>query len=159
MRVCVCVQELDEAELLYTAARPQPRSPRAADLSQLPYLNAVFHEAMRVLPPAPFGTIRSLPETATIGGHTLRKGTSIVVSPYSVHHNKANWGDDAGAWRPARWLEGRSLNAVKRDATGALRWLPFSVGTQNCIGQHLASVRLPCKTDLQQKDLIRNKPL
>ena len=121
MRVCVCVQELDEAELLYTAARPQPRSPRAADLSQLPYLNAVFHEAMRVLPPAPFGTIRSLPETATIGGHTLRKGTSIVVSPYSVHHNKANWGDDAGAWRPARWLEAVAQRGqARRDGRAAL---------------------------------------
>ena len=51
------------------------------------------------------------------------------------------WGKDAGAWRPERWLEGRSVAAAKRDAAGAPRWLPFSDGRQNCIGQHIATVR------------------
>lgn len=50
------------------------------------------------------------------------------------------WGADAREWRPARWLEGRSINAVKKDTSGALRWLPFSDGVQSCIGQRLATL-------------------
>ena len=73
-------------------------------------------------------------------GVPLPKGTMLSLSVFSLHWNPAVWGEDARHWRPERWLEGRSINAVKRDAAGHLRWTPFLHGVQNCIGQHLALV-------------------
>ena len=70
-----------------------------------------------------------------------RAGACIDIAPWGLHHSKAAWGEDAKQWRPARWQEGRSVNAVKRTPSGAMRWLPFSDGRQNCIGQQLATVR------------------
>ena len=115
--------------------------PTARDLTKLPVLDAVFHESMRYFCPVPFGTSRTIPKAATLGGKVLPEGTSIMVSPWALHTSTHVWGDDAKRWRPARWLEGRSVNAVKRDTTGAMRWLPFSEGRQNCIGQQIATVR------------------
>ena len=94
------------------------------------------------MPPAPSGTLRSLDRDADLSGYMLPKGTPILISPWAIHRSRAVWGDDAKLWRPARWLEARSVNAAKRGADGASRWLPFSDGRQNCIGQHLATVRL-----------------
>ena len=71
----------------------------------------------------------------------IAAGTCIDISPRALHHSKAAWGEDAKQWRPTRWLEGRSANAVKRMPSGALRWIPFSDGRQNCICQRLAIVR------------------
>jgi cytochrome P450 family 13 len=76
-----------------------------------------------------------------VGKYTLPAGLDVILPPWGLHHNPRVWGPDATSWRPARWLEGRSVNAVKRDADGNLRYLPFLTGGQNCIGQHLAMVR------------------
>ena len=51
------------------------------------------------------------------------------------------WGPDAGVWRPERWLEGKGVAAMKKDANGHLRFIPFVTGAQNCLGQHVAMVR------------------
>jgi PHYB activation tagged suppressor 1 len=78
-----------------------------------------------------------------VGKFLLPAGTDVMAPSWGVHHNARVWGPDAGEWRPARWLEGRSVNATKKDADGNLRFLPFLDGRQNCIGQHLAVVRVP----------------
>jgi cytochrome P450 len=135
------LQELDTARLVSTPQNPSPPGPTAAQLRDLPFLDAILHESLRVFPPAPSGTIRDLDKDLEIAGTRLPKGTSVMMSPWAIHHSTAVWGADSKEWRPTRWLEGRSVNVVKRDERGALRWLPFSDGSQNCIGQHLAMVR------------------
>jgi cytochrome P450 len=134
------MQELTDAELLATPENPKPRSMNGKDLLNLTFLDAIFHESLRVFPPAPSGSLRTLEADVELEGLRLPQGTNIIVSPWAIHRNTVNWGKDAKKWRPGRWLEARSVNQVKRDAQGALRWLPFSDGQQNCIGQHIATV-------------------
>jgi cytochrome P450 len=140
------VQELNKAGLLATPEAPRPPQPTVEQLREMSFLDAVVHESLRVFPPAPNGTIRDLNKDLEIAGIRVPKGTSAMISVWAVHHCTAVWGADAKEWRPERWLEGRSVNAVKRDANGALRWLPFSDGAQNCMGQHLATARIRCES-------------
>ena len=35
---------------------------------------------------------------------TVPKGTPIAVGIFSSNRNKALWGEDAGEWKPERWL-------------------------------------------------------
>ena len=134
------MQGLDEAGLLASPERPEAREPASEDLSKLRVLNAIFHESLRFFPPAAGASARQLDRELTIGGYKLPAGTAIVVPVWGLHRSRKYWGDDAKQWRPARWLEGRSVNAAKKGPAGGLRWLPFSDGPQNCIGQNIATV-------------------
>jgi cytochrome P450 len=138
--IAVFVQELADAELLTTSENPTPRSLTGKDLVNLTFLDAIFHESLRVLPPAPSGSLRTLQVDTELAGFVVPKGTSVIVSPWAIHRNTLIWGEDAKRWRPDRWLEGHSINQTKRDSLGSLRWLPFMDGRQNCIGQHIATV-------------------
>lgn len=77
-----------------------------------------------------------------ICGYRVPKGTTVLYAPWALHHNRRVWGEDASQWRPDRWLEGNSVAAAKKAAGGLPRFMPFSAGAQNCIGQALAMVRI-----------------
>ena len=45
------------------------------------------------------------PEGATVCGENFTGGTVIGMSPWVVHRDKDVFGEDAGVWRPERWLD------------------------------------------------------
>lgn len=147
------MQELDGAGMLASESNPQPVLPSADSVKKLHFLDAVIHESLRCFPPAVFGGSRLLDRDVDLDGFIVPKGTTINMNIWSLHYSAAAWGADAGLWRPDRWLEGRSCNAVKRDANGHLRWVPFTQGAQNCIGQHLATVRFTSLLALRMQAL------
>ena len=118
--------------------------PRAADLARLPYLDAVIQEALRLRPPA-WSINRVALEPITLEGYHFPAGTSLIVSPWILHHEPAIWGD-AGAFRPERWLDG-SAKDLPRGA-----YFPFGLGPRMCIGMPLADMemRLVLATILQR---------
>ena len=65
----VCPQELDALQ----------HELQIADLTGLPYLDAVYKESLRLLPPGHV-TAREAGEGQTLGGHLVPKGTWIHVS-------------------------------------------------------------------------------
>ena len=127
--------------MLASGEHPQPTLPTAESVRELPFLDAVVHESLRCFPPISAGVGRQLSQDVVVNGRTLPKGTILSCAIWAVHYSTVAWGPDAGVWRPQRWLEARSVNACKKDASGHTRWLPFTQGTQNCLGQHLAMVR------------------
>ena len=68
------MQELQEHGLLATEAEPSPTPPSARDLADLPFLNAIFNEGLRVLPPAPSGSLRRMAHDMDVCGTVLPKG-------------------------------------------------------------------------------------
>ncbi len=54
------------------------------------YLNAVFHETLRLTPPGAFGTIRIAGEDFQLGGATIRKGTFLNVRFLSVNPSQSS---------------------------------------------------------------------
>ena len=127
--------------------------PGAADYAELSYTEAVILETMRLLPPA-YMVGRCCAEDVTVGGYSLRKGTTVLISPYLMHRDARLW-DDPLTFSPERWLRpGGSpkagSHAVAADdapsmARGALKgmgpggvYVPFGAGPRVCIGTGFA---------------------
>ena len=81
------------------------RRPTAADVDRLRYSRAVFHETLRLRPPAYASTAQ--PRTAggdlELGGYRVPKGTMIHPCAGIPHCNPKYW-DGAEEFRPERWL-------------------------------------------------------
>ncbi|KAI0282796.1 cytochrome P450 monooxygenase pc-bph [Russula aff. rugulosa BPL654] len=93
----------------------------------LPYLNAVINEALRLHSTSGIGLPRIVPEGGmTIQGHFFKEGTVL---------NREVWGDDATAYRPERWFE-RDNDEIQRTFN------PYSYGPRGCVGRNLASLEL-----------------
>jgi cytochrome P450 len=106
------------------------------DLKDLPFLNAVIKETMRVYPTIISTLPRVLDEPLTVEKYVVPTGTFVGMQNY-VHHRDANLYPHPDEWWPERWLKD---DANVRDMNAALT--PFSLGPYNCIGQNLARAEL-----------------
>lgn len=104
------------------------RDPTAEDVHQLPQIDAILRETLRLYPPAwAFG--REPTATIEIAGHSIPEGSQIVVSPWVVHRDPRFWPDPL-AFRPERWLQ-----AAERPR---FAYFPFGGGPRICVGNHFA---------------------
>ena len=101
-----------------------------ADVEALPYTRMVIQEAMRLFPPG-----HSLPRVAVaddeVGGHAIRAGSVVTISPYLTHRNPRLW-EDPLRFDPERFTPDR-VKARHRFA-----YLPFGGGPRICIGRGFA---------------------
>jgi len=102
----------------------------AADVDRLPYTRMVITEAMRLYPPAWF-IGRTALEDVTLGGYTIPRGASVLMSQY-VTQRDGRYFDNPGEFRPERWEQG----LMERLPRGA--FFPFSAGDRHCIGEGFA---------------------
>jgi cytochrome P450 len=113
------------------------RTPTYDDVSRLPYSMAVIAETMRLRPPA-WMLEREVREPISIGGWVAPVGTTVLMSPWILHHDPRSWGADAADFRPDRWLN----DAAEFDATAPGQpkgaYLPFGAGSRICIGESFA---------------------
>ncbi|MBI2734180.1 MAG: cytochrome P450 [Aquabacterium sp.] len=139
------------------AAQQEARAvvgPELADLTmdhmaQLPYLEAVCHETMRLKPVAPFRVVQAVQDTV-VAEVAVPKGT--IVWGVSRHDamDEAHF-PQAGKFMPERWLQADAAAAshAKRVST------PFGAGPRVCPGRYLALVemKLALATLLSQFDI------
>nr|QFU47831.1 coumaroyl ester 3'-hydroxylase [Morus alba] len=101
------------------------------DFSNLPYLQCVAKEALRLHPPTPL----MLPHRATanvkIGGYDIPKGSVVHVNVWAVARDPAVW-KDPNEFRPERFLE-EDVDMRGHD----YRLLPFGAGRRVCPGAQL----------------------
>ncbi len=98
-------------------------------LAGLKLLDAAFHEAMRLFPPAPV-LMRRTVRRVTIGEVTLRPGSTVVIPIYVVHRHRLLWRDPL-QFDPSRFLDG----AAPRHRCA---YMPFGAGPRTCIGASFA---------------------
>ncbi|KAI8584443.1 hypothetical protein K450DRAFT_216439 [Umbelopsis ramanniana AG] len=102
------------------------------DLKNLPYLNAVINETMRIKPVAMGGLPRETDRDYILGGkYHIPKNILISAHIYACQVDPEYWPEPL-AFKPERWLEGSDIPADK-DA-----FFPFSSGSRNCIGKNFA---------------------
>ncbi|KAL7952216.1 cytochrome P450 [Trichoderma compactum] len=115
------------------AAFPNPQDmPTYEKASQLPYLDAVVHETLRVWGPLSAAFPRVSPGRL-ICGHFVPKGTIVSVSSHATARDPHVFSEPE-TYDPDRWLNaGPEMKNMSR---------PFSYGPRNCIGKPLAEIGL-----------------
>ncbi|CAN6325155.1 unnamed protein product [Urochloa humidicola] len=109
------------------------------DIPDLPYMEAVVKETMRLHPVTPLLAPRMSREDASMGDYDVPSGTLVFVNVWAIGRDPAVWGDAANEFRPERFV-GSSLNVKGQD----FELLPFGSGRRMCpgIGLGLKMVQL-----------------
>ncbi|PVH93071.1 cytochrome P450 monooxygenase [Periconia macrospinosa] len=100
---------------------------------QLPYLQAVISEGLRIYPPGSQGFPRISPG-AVVDGNYIPKGTEVYTSAWTITHDPNNFHDPM-AFKPDRWID-KDCKDIKEASQ------PFSLGTRGCLGRNFAYMQL-----------------
>ncbi len=125
------------AELATLGEQPDPMA-----IAQLPYLNAVCQETLRIYPITPTAFVRVLREPMTLGPYDFVAGTALMPATYIIHQRPDVY-PEPQTFRPERFLE---------KSFAPHEYLPFGGGNRRCIGSALAmmELKLSIATLLQQ---------
>ena len=103
-------------------------------IHQLPYLEAVIKETLRLHSPVPLLVPRYPSETCTVGGYTIPKGSQIFINVWAIHRDPTKW-ENPLKFDPERFLN----NNNKWDYSGSeFSYMPFGSGRRICAGIGMA---------------------
>jgi cytochrome P450 len=100
-------------------------------LAQLPLLEGVVKESLRLLPPAPIG-IRIAAAACELGEYALPRGANVIYSEFITHRLPELYAEP-DRFHPERWL---------RLERSTYEYLPFAAGPHMCIGWAFAMQEL-----------------
>ncbi|KAF9269320.1 high nitrogen upregulated cytochrome P450 monooxygenase 2 [Marasmius fiardii PR-910] len=111
-----------------------------AKLADMPFLNAVINESLRMQPPVPTGLQRA-PEPESggkmVGSIFISEATAVYMPPYAIHRDPRYFSPNPDVFWPDRWL------STTKDVTlNQAAFIPYSTGPMNCVGKALAQVEL-----------------
>ncbi|CAF3541908.1 unnamed protein product [Fusarium graminearum] len=115
----------------------------ASILEQMPYLNGVMHETLRLYPTVPL-TMRSALRDTRIGDQYIPEGTDVIVSIWYINRAPEIWGPDAAEFRPERWMTEDGKPNQNGGASSNYNFLTFLHGPRSCIGQGFAKAEMRC---------------
>ncbi|MCU0496770.1 MAG: cytochrome P450 [Anaerolineae bacterium] len=114
------------------ALAPDDRVFNLDTLKKMPYLDAVIHESMRLIPPIA-GMFRITIQDVEFNGYRIPKGTVILLNPARTHRDETVW-KNVEDYNPDRWLSGEKQPPFSH--------IPFGGGPRLCLGQNFAMVEM-----------------
>uniref|UniRef100_A0ACD5VW40 Uncharacterized protein n=1 Tax=Avena sativa TaxID=4498 RepID=A0ACD5VW40_AVESA len=123
------VQEKVQEELVRVVGRD--RVLLETDFPNLPYLNAVVKESLRLHPPTPLMLPHKASAAVKIAGYDIPKGASVTVNVWALARDPKVW-DSPLEFRPERFLH-ENIDIKGCD----YRVLPFGAGRRVCPGAQL----------------------
>ncbi|OBZ71623.1 hypothetical protein A0H81_08343 [Grifola frondosa] len=136
-----CNRLREEVDSYYPAGENALDTKHHADM---PFLNAVINETLRLYPAVPSGSQRVVIKGTcgrAIGPYYLPEWTSAAVHFYSVHRDPRNFYPSTDAFWPDRWLIAagqKGQQFPENFVHNAAAFIPFSYGPENCVGKALA---------------------
>ncbi|KAF7844740.1 geraniol 8-hydroxylase-like [Senna tora] len=104
-------------------------------VSNFPYLQAVFKETLRLHPPAPFLLPHKANEDVEIRGFLIPKDAQILVNVWAMARDPSIW-ENPYVFTPERFLD----DEIDYRGTGRdFRFIPFGAGRRTCPGLPYAS--------------------
>ncbi len=112
------------------------RLPDVNDLANMPYLDRVMKECLRLYPPTWCLVAREAASDIVLQGYRIRKKSWIYVSPYVMHRNPSLF-DDPDRFDPSRFTN-ENFSRLPPHA-----YMPFGAGPRLCVGKTFSLVELP----------------
>ncbi|KAK4893334.1 hypothetical protein LTR27_008228 [Elasticomyces elasticus] len=105
-------------------------------ISNLPILEAVINEGLRLYPAAPASLPRITPESGwQYNSHTIPAKTIVSMQCYTTQRDPVAF-PEPNSFMPERWLNSEPTADMK------MLFMPFSKGTRACLGKGLAMLEL-----------------
>ncbi|NET50728.1 MAG: cytochrome P450 [Merismopedia sp. SIO2A8] len=108
--------------------------PTLDDLKQMPYLEQVLQEVLRLIPPVG-GGFRTVLQTCEFNGYRIPKGWTVLYEINQTHLNPDEY-DDPDRFNPDRFATAPSGLQSK------YRWIPFGGGIRECLGKEFARLEM-----------------
>jgi cytochrome P450 len=105
-----------------------------ARLEQLPMLQRVIDESLRLFPPS-WIVSRMVAEEGELGGFRIPKGEQLMISSYVVQRDPKHW-EDPERFDPDRFLPERAPKSSQ------FIYFPFGGGPRVCIGSNFALMEM-----------------
>lgn len=113
---------------------------QASESRNLPYLQAVIKEGLRMFPPVPHMMMVAAPKGGDVlKGIQVPEDTQIGVAYWPLVRDKGVFGNDAGVFRPERWLDADPEQLKRMTSTVDL---VFRAGKWQCLGKTIAFMEL-----------------
>ncbi|XP_078153605.1 cytochrome P450 76M5-like [Carex rostrata] len=113
------------------------RSLRDSDIMNLPYLQAVIKEVMRLHPAGTILVHKAMIDGLDLSGYRVPKGTSVFVNTWAIGRDPQFW-NEPDVFRPERFLE-KKISFYGKD----FEFIPFGSGKKSCPGLPYAARVLP----------------
>lgn len=97
--------------------------------SQMPYLNGVLYETLRMWPPVPSDTKVAVEDDILPDGTTVPRGTQLVFLPFATGHDPKLY-PDPESLRPERWIPFKTPSPFEFPV--------FQAGPRICLGMDMA---------------------
>ena len=116
-----------------TKAYPDENAIDIKKTIDLPFLDGVIRETMRMFPMIPGPLERCITKPINIAGHVVPRG--VIASTGAFNQGRlSDIYPDPDSWTPERWIA-----ATERMK---LNWTPFGHGCRSCPGANLATTEL-----------------
>jgi cytochrome P450 family 705 subfamily A len=103
-----------------------------SDIPNMPYLQAVVKETLRLYPPGPV-TTRECIQDCKINGFDIPAKTAVAINLYAIMRDPEIW-EDPNEFHPERFLKEREGDAKRME----FDFIPFGAGRRGCPGTTLA---------------------
>ncbi|XP_020210443.1 cytochrome P450 76A1 [Cajanus cajan] len=114
------------------------RNMEEKDIENLPYLQAVIKETLRLHPPLPFLVPHMAMDSCNMLGYNIPKESQILVNVWAIGRDSKVWDAPLLFW-PERFLEPNTVDYKGRH----FEFIPFGSGRRMCPAMPLASRVLP----------------
>ncbi|KAL5559128.1 hypothetical protein UlMin_035339 [Ulmus minor] len=101
-----------------------------SDLTQLPYLQCIINETLRMYPAAPLLLPHESSQDCTVSGYRIPRGTTLFINLWAIQNDLANWAEPS-SFKPERFM---GLGGTR----DGFRLMPFGSGRRSCPGESLA---------------------
>lgn len=117
-------------------------------LRDLPYLDGVIHEAMRLKPVAPLNVVEANVD-CVVDNLSFKKGDFVTILARTMATNPSDF-PDAQSYKPERWLANARINVGAGAGAGdkgerqvnQRAFIPFGSGPRLCPGRSLALLEM-----------------
>ncbi|KAG1839466.1 cytochrome P450 [Suillus tomentosus] len=135
--------------------------------ANLPYLDAIVHEILRLHPPVPeFVRLAAADDVIplstpvrTVSGNmtdniSIAKGTLITISAAAINRSSAIWGPHAKEFKPDRWLTEDGIGGKAKEVQGHRHLLTFVDGPRTCLGKDFAIMEFKTVLSVLVKNFV-----